>query len=250
MSAEAAPAEAGLAGTDRLILDQIDSTNAEALRRAADLHGPLWILARRQTGGRGRRGRAWIDPPGNFAATLVQRIDAPPAELALRSFVAALALHDALEALTGCGAALALKWPNDVLLNGGKLSGILLESGGQGVLAIGIGVNLRHAPPADAQAAFPPVSLRHETGHDISPEALLDHLAPAMSAWEQRLQIHGFAPLRTAFLSRAARLGQDITARVGAATESGRFVDIDATGALVLETGSGRRTIPAAEIHF
>jgi BirA family transcriptional regulator, biotin operon repressor / biotin---[acetyl-CoA-carboxylase] ligase len=244
------PLGAWPAGYDRVVLDAVDSTNAEALRRAPGLAGPVWILARRQTAGRGRRGRDWSDPPGNFAATLAVRLPDPPARLALRSFVAALALHDALQSLTDLGAALALKWPNDVLLNSGKLSGILLESGGQGVLALGIGVNLRHAPPADPAAAHPPVALRAETGFDIGPEALLDHLAPAYAVWEERMQIWGFAPLRQAFLSRAARLGDTITARTQTEAVTGRFETIDDTGALVLTTPQGLRTIPAADIYF
>lgn len=237
-------------GYGRLILDEVDSTNAEALRRAEGLTGPLWILARRQTAGRGRRGRAWGDPTGNFAATLAVRLDEPPARLALRSFTAALALHDALQALTGLGPALRLKWPNDVLLNGGKLSGILLESAGQGALALGIGVNLRQAPPADPEAAFPPVALRPETGFDLAPETLLAHLAPAYAGWEQRFQTWGFEPLRQAFLNHAARLGEVITARTLATTVTGRFETIDASGNLILSTPQGARTIPAADIYF
>lgn len=238
------------AGYDRLVLDRVDSTNAEALRRAPGLSAPLWILARSQTAGRGRRGRVWIDPPGNFAATLAVRLPDPPARLALRSFVAALALHEALAGLTGLGPALALKWPNDLLLNGGKLSGILLETAGQGVLAVGIGVNLRAAPPADPEAAHPPVALRSETGFDIAPEALLARLAPAYAHWEAQLQSWGFAPLRAAFLARAARLGETITARTRAETATGIFEGIDETGALVLATAGGRRTISAADVYF
>jgi BirA family transcriptional regulator, biotin operon repressor / biotin---[acetyl-CoA-carboxylase] ligase len=238
------------AGYDRLVLPTVDSTNAEALRRAPALAGPTWILGLRQTAGRGRRGRDWADPPGNFAATLALRHPDPPARLALRSFVAALALHDALESLTALGPALALKWPNDVLLNGGKLSGILLESGGEGVLAIGIGVNLRHAPPAAPDAAHPPVALRPEAGFDIPPEALLAHLAAAFAVWEGRLAAYGFAPLRTAFLSRVARLGQTITARTLTDTLAGTFETIDDTGALVLATPQGRRVLPAADLYF
>jgi BirA family transcriptional regulator, biotin operon repressor / biotin---[acetyl-CoA-carboxylase] ligase len=238
------------AGFDRVILESVDSTNAEALRRAPGLTAPVWILARHQTAGRGRRGRDWSDPPGNFAATLAIRLPDPPARLALRSFAGALALYDALQSLTGLGPALALKWPNDVLLNGGKLSGILLESAGQGVLAMGIGVNLRHAPPADPAAAHPPVALRAETGFDISPETLLAHLAPAYAVWEERLQTWGFAPLRQAFLARAARLGEVITARTLTDAVTGRFQTIDDTGALVLDTPQGPRSIPAADIYF
>ena len=173
-------AEAGWPGAyDRVVLSEVDRTNAEALRRLPDLRGPCWILALRQTAGRGRRGRAWADPAGNFSATLALRLDEPPARLALRSFIAALALHEALVGLTGLPQAFALKWPNDLLLNGGKLSGILLESAGGGQLALGIGVNLRSAPPAEPGAAFAPVSLRGETGLSVTPEALLDALAPA-----------------------------------------------------------------------
>src|SRR6187431_982931 len=115
------------AGVGREILETVDSTNAEALRRAeAGETGPLWLLARRQTAARGRRGRAWASPEGNFAASFLLR---PPGQPALRSFVAALGLHDAMVALTGRADLLALKWPNDVLLAGGKVAGILLETG-------------------------------------------------------------------------------------------------------------------------
>ena len=223
---------------------------AEALRRLPDLKGPTWILALRQTAGRGRRGRAWVDPAGNFAATLIQRLDEPPAQLALRSFVAALALHDALVALTGLEAGFALKWPNDVLLNGGKLSGILLESPGQGVLSLGIGVNLRASPAAEPGAAFPPVNLRTETGITLTPEALLDRMAPAYEQWEQRLRQYGFDPIRTAFLQRVTRLGQTLIARTMTEEVQGTFETIDASGALVLRTGEGPRTISAADIFF
>lgn len=234
----------------RILLPEVDSTNAEALRRLPALSGPAWIMALRQTAGRGRRGRAWADQPGNFAATLVLRLDEPPARLALRSFLAALALHDALAAVTGLAQGFALKWPNDVLLNEGKLSGILLESGPEGGLVIGIGVNLRAAPPADAEALFPPVSLRGETGLIVSPEALLDHLAPAYAAWEARFRTWGFGPVRTAFLERVARLGTPISARTMTETIGGRFDSIDDSGALVLDTAAGRRIIPAADIFF
>jgi BirA family transcriptional regulator, biotin operon repressor / biotin---[acetyl-CoA-carboxylase] ligase len=232
------------------VLDEVDSTNAEALRRAPSLAGPCWFLARRQTAGRGRLGRRWTDPSGNLAASLALPLDEPSARKALRSFVAALALHDALGALTGLSGAFALKWPNDVLLNGGKLSGILLETGGEGMLVVGIGVNLRSAPEPDAEALFPPVALRVATGFDIGAETLLDHLAPAFAHWENRLRSEGFAPLRAAFLDRAARLGERVQARTPAITHEGRFETIDTDGALVLATSKGRVTVPAADVFF
>ncbi|MGY6535978.1 MAG: biotin--[acetyl-CoA-carboxylase] ligase [Pararhodobacter sp.] len=237
-------------GVDRLVLERVDSTNAEALRRLPTLVRPVWILARQQTGGRGRRGRAWADPPGNFAATLAVRPGDAPARLAQRSFLAALALAEALEAVTGLAGVFALKWPNDVLLQGGKLSGILLESDGRGGLALGIGVNLRHGPPAEAGAGFAPVSLYQATGLAIAPEALLQALATRYAEWEGRFAAQGFAPVRAAFLSRVVRLGQPVVARGMHDEQAGIFETIDDSGALVLATPQGRRTIPAADIFF
>lgn len=238
------------------MLAETDSTNAEAERRAAAGGGPLWILAHRQTAARGRRGREWINPAGNFAATLLMRPAGKTAAVALRSFVAALALAEALEALTASGPAVTLKWPNDVLLNGGKVAGILLESAGAGGgvshLAIGFGVNLIAAPPAGAveAGALAPVSVLAETGVRVMPEALLAHLAPAFARLEDQFVRQGFAPIRTAWLARAARLGQRITARTTTETVSGRFETLAEDGALVLATPEGRRAIPAAEVFF
>ena len=172
------------------------------------------------------------------------------------SFVAALATAEALAGLLPPTVALALKWPNDVLLNGGKVAGILLESAGSGgavqALAVGIGVNLAEAPDAAAlePEALHPVSVRGETGIRISQDEMLDALAPAFAAWQAVLATQGFAPIRDAWLARAARIGEPLTARVGADRLSGRFEGIDETGALVLVTAAGRRVIPAADIHF
>lgn len=238
------------AGVGREIHAVLDSTNAEALRHAAaGDRGPAWILARHQTAARGRRGRPWASLPGNFAASLLMR-PAPP--LALRSFVAALGLFDAMVAVTGRPESLALKWPNDVLLAGGKVAGILLETGPAGTLAVGIGVNLAEAPdPGTLEpGATVPVSLRAATGIGLDPEDFLDLLAPALQAWEDRLATGGFAPLRTAWLARATRLGQEITARLPGRALTGRFETVDDTGALVLATSTGRVVLPAAEIHF
>jgi BirA family biotin operon repressor/biotin-[acetyl-CoA-carboxylase] ligase len=240
----------------RHVLAEVDSTNSEAARLAPRLTQPTWILARRQTAARGRRGRAWVAPEGNFFATLVMRPSGDPVAAAQRSFVAALALAEALGAAVGPGAALSLKWPNDVLLNGGKVAGILLESAGKGAgvshLAIGIGVNLIAAPPAEAvePGAARPVSVMGETGVRLAPETLLDLLAPAFARWEAQLSTWGFAPLRTAWLARAARLGQPITARTMTETIEGTFETIDEAGALVLRTAAGPRTIPAADVYF
>jgi BirA family biotin operon repressor/biotin-[acetyl-CoA-carboxylase] ligase len=243
------------AGYGREVHAELDSTNDEALRRAAAGEaGPLWLLARAQTAARGRRGRAWSTLPGNLAATLLMRPPGPPALAALRSFAAALALHDALVQATGRPQLFALKWPNDVLLAGAKLAGILLETGpgAAPALAIGFGVNLAAAPDAASlePGAVPPVSLRAATGVAMTPDEFLDLLAPAFAHWERRLSGEGFAPLRAAWLARAARLGEPVTARLPGRSVSGRFETIDPSGALVLATATGRVLLPAAELHF
>ncbi len=228
-------------------MDVCDSTNLEALRRTGEARGPFWVFTKRQYAGIGRRGRRWVDNPGNFAASVALRLSEPPARLALRGFVAALSLLEVLQELTGL-TTFRLKWPNDLLLNGGKLAGILLQTSADGWVVIGIGVNLHKAPGILPEASRRAVSLREETGFDISPERLLDWLAPAFSAWEARLQAEGFGALREAFLAHAEGLGERITVRVGNEVVSGRFETIDETGALVVNTGEKLRIFPAAEI--
>ncbi|MFE3837719.1 biotin--[acetyl-CoA-carboxylase] ligase [Pseudogemmobacter sonorensis] len=242
---------AALQAAARVHLAAVDSTNAECFRRAPGLRAPLWVLADEQTAGRGRRARAWASPRGNFYASLVQRLDDPPARLGLRSFTTALALYDAFAEVTGMTAPFALKWPNDVLLNGGKISGILLEAS-EGLLVIGIGVNLIGAPPPEAvePGAVAPVSLLAETGLRIAPARFLDALAPAVVRHEAVLRVEGFEPIRAAFLARAARLGERIRARTGRETREGIFETIDGDGNLILREGAERRAIPAADVFF
>lgn len=191
---------------------------------------------------------------GNFAATLLMRPKGPPGQVALRSFVAALALRECLVALTGHETAFALKWPNDVLLNGGKLAGILLESAGQGDgvshLAIGFGVNLCAVPNEVTTGEFRPVSLRAETGQDVTPEAFLEVLAPAYARFEAQFTTYGFEPIRQLWLTHAARLGEVITAKTARITRTGTFQTVDEQGALVLKDAHGSHSIPAAEIFF
>ena len=243
-------------GVGRRVLASVDSTMTEAARVARDVAGPTWILTHAQTAGHGRRGRAWASPPGNFMASLVLHPTEAPESVALRSFVAALALRDALADASGRSDGLSLKWPNDVLLNGGKVAGILLESIGSGAqvdhLIIGFGVNLVAAPTqADVEeGATPPVSLLSETGAQVTPEEFLDLLAPAYARHEAAFTTYGFGPIRTAWLAGAARLGEVITARTMRETMTGRFDTIDAGGNLVLHTANGQRAIPAAEIFF
>lgn len=243
-------------GVGRHVLASVDSTNAHALRLAPSLTGPAWFLGLQQTAGRGRRARPWASPRGNFHATLLMQPKEPAEQVALRSFAAALALRQALVALSGLPSAFALKWPNDVLLNGGKVAGILLESAGagQGVahLAIGVGVNLIGAPDQSQvePGALLPVSILGETGLRIEPETFLDTLAAAYARWEAVFVNDGFAPLRQEWLAHAARLGEPIRARTGVQTREGVFETIDRAGNLILRTNQGAVAIPAAEVFF
>ncbi|MBW7922763.1 MAG: biotin--[acetyl-CoA-carboxylase] ligase [Rubellimicrobium sp.] len=241
-------------GVHLVTLDEVDSTMAEAARRVPDLTGPTWITARRQSGGHGRQGRPWIMPEGNLAATLVFRPWATPHEAAKRSFLAACALHQAL-ALVAPGARLQLKWPNDVLLNGGKVAGILLESASSGPLvdwlAIGIGVNLAASPAvASTGGSAEPVNLRRETGVTVTPRDFLTLLADAYATQEAKLAAFGFARIREDWLAHAARLGDVIVARTARGEHVGVFETVDLDGNLCLATGEGMRIIPAADVYF
>lgn len=241
----------GTAGSSACeILEVVDSTNAEALRRAAaGTIGPLWLMARRQVAARGRRGRRWSMAPGNFAATLLFRPDRAPAQ---RSFVAALALFEALGQSTGRFGLFGLKWPNDVLLSHQKVAGILLEGAANGALAIGIGVNLAQAPdPAEIETgAVRPTCLASGAGVCPTPEEFLSLLMPAYADWEARYQREGFAPIREAWLARAVGIGGEIVARLPHRTLTGRFETVDADGSLVIVTREGREVLPAADVHF
>ncbi len=235
------------------MLDSVDSTMAEAARRAPLLDRPTWIMARRQTAARGRRGRPWVVPPGNLNATLIFKPEATAVEAAKRSFLAANALYQAL-AIYVPAEKLALKWPNDVLLSGGKVAGILLESSGQGPfvdwLSIGIGVNLRHTPQGVTDASFPPTSLMAAGGWEVAPQDFLAVLADAYATQEDKLRHFGFSRIRDDWLANAARLGDVITARTGREDVTGIFDSIDQDGNLVLITGTGPRAIPAADVFF
>ncbi len=236
-----------------MVLGSVDSTMAEAARRAGDIIKPTWIMARTQTAARGRRGRAWIVPPGNLSATLIFNPGCTAAEAAKRSFLAANALYQAL-AIYVPAEKLSLKWPNDVLLAGGKVAGILLESSGQGPfidwLSIGIGVNLKHTPEGVTDASFPPTSLMAAGGWEVDAEDFLATLADAYATQEDKLRHFGFTRIRDDWLANAARLGEVITARTGREDVTGIFDSIDQDGNLVLITGTGPRAIPAADVFF
>ncbi|MEM1275465.1 MAG: biotin--[acetyl-CoA-carboxylase] ligase [Pseudomonadota bacterium] len=240
-------------GYDRLVVDLARSTNAEAARLVSEgVRNPTWIMARRQIGGRGRQGRRWETSPGNLAATLLLFPNYGPREAGWRSFVAALAVADLFAALAVVD--VRMKWPNDVILRGGKGAGILLESAssstGLAWLAVGIGVNLASVPEEVEPGTLQPTSVVGVGGLRSTQEDALAILATAWDHWDQRLNEEGFEPIRSTWLSRAAKLGEQIEARLPDRTVTGVFEDVDDTGALVLRTSTGVERITAADVFF
>jgi BirA family biotin operon repressor/biotin-[acetyl-CoA-carboxylase] ligase len=234
-------------------LEEVDSTNAEARRRAeAGEHGPLWITARVQTAGRGRRGRGWETGAGNLAATLLVHTDKAPAEAAQISFVAALAVADLASAFVPASL-ISLKWPNDPLIAGRKAAGILVESGphptGGLWLAVGCGVNL--ATPPDA-AERPATALsQHMRAPPPKPLEALAVLAESFERWRDLWERLGFPPIAEAWTLKAHGLGEACTARLPAETIAGIAEGLDADGALRLRTASGIvRRITAGDVFF
>jgi len=244
---ELAPGAAA-AGVGLIACETVGSTNALALAHArGGERGPLWVTARVQTAGRGRRGRTWVSEPGNLYASLMLTDPAPPGRAAQLAFVAALAVADAIATTAPALAGeLAFKWPNDVLLGGAKVAGILIEAEGTSPLmaAIGIGVNCRHHPEA---AEFPATDLAAADAA-VSVEAVFMELSDAMVRRLREWQA-GFAPIRAAWLARAAGLGGEMRARLGTRELTGRFEGLDEDGRLRLRRADGTlETIAAGEV--
>lgn len=258
------------AGYRLAAFETIGSTNTEAMERArAGDPGDLWVVARAQTAGRGRRGRAWETPTGNLAASLLKIVDLDPLTAATLGFVAGLSLDEALRRVAptldarvlldgadGVGPSerdrLALKWPNDVLLGGAKLSGIMLEredlGGGRTALVIGIGVNVAYAPDG---LPYPATSLR-EAGLSVTADDVFAALAEAWTGIEGMWDGgRGFKDVRRAWLARAAGLGGRVAVRVGSEVVEGTFETLDDEGRLVVRAGDGTvKRITAGEVHF
>jgi len=238
------------AGYRRKDYAELDSTNEEARRLAEAGEGaPLWIMAARQTAGRGRRGRAWDTPAGNLAATLLLRLEAPQATTGQLSFAAALAAAEMVQHFAPA-AAVTVKWPNDVLAEGRKIGGILLEGGTAKSgrwLAIGIGINLAHHPEG---TAFPATALPQLGIAPPSCDAALTILAARFAHWYDAWMEEGFETLRAAWLKRASGLGAPITARLPHETRQGMFEGIDSSGALLLKEETGVHAIAAGEVFF
>lgn len=233
--------------------ETIDSTNAELKRHIERGKGDdrlvAWSLV--QTEGRGRRGRVWSGPSGNLMCSVLLWPQCGLAAASQLSFVAALAVFDLVRASLPADRRISLKWPNDVLVEGKKISGILLEAGGwmpgaAGWIVVGTGVNLCHHP---LDTEWPATDIRAEGGEAPGPARALEGFCAAFEAWRVRWASEGFEPIRRRWLDHAHRLGEEVVARMEREAVRGRFMGIDPDGSLVLETDDGaERRISAADI--
>lgn len=235
-------------------LAEVDSTNEEARRLAADkVTAPHWIVADVQTAGRGRRGRAWSSPSGNLMTTLyLPSLNVRANQAGQLAFVAGLALESTVRHFIGDNAHVSLKWPNDVLIDGKKASGILLESAMQqnkvGWLAIGLGLNLATHPD---DTPYPATNM---SAHGIAAPGnleVLEIVAAAFDSLYRQWQMGGFAPVLEAWRMVAHGLGGPMVARLENQTIEGIFLDINEDGALLLKDAAGEtHIIEAGDVFF
>ncbi|GAA0771328.1 biotin--[acetyl-CoA-carboxylase] ligase [Roseibium denhamense] len=232
---------------------EVGSSNTLAFDRArAGDAGRLWIRADIQTAGRGRRGRDWDSPNGNLFASLLLINPEPRDRIGELPLLAAVALAEAVDKAAGTLQLVGLKWPNDLLVEGAKLSGILLEAEtlGDGRLAVvlGIGVNCMSHPPLSMYQATDLRSLGFPVAADRLFECLTESVARHLAAWQGP---GGFEPVRRAWLKRAAHIGKEITVRTGHEEVTGIFTDLDTRGHLVLKLDDGRvQTIYAGDVFL
>lgn len=234
-----------------LRIERIGSTSDEARRLALGgaPEGTL-VWAGEQTDGRGRRGRSWNSPPGNLYLSLVLRPGCTATAAAELGFIAAVATGEACRQFLPPAVGLSLKWPNDVLIEGGKTAGILLETqtAAETRLAwvvLGIGVNLVSHPEG---TEYPATSLQAAGAGRVTPAVALEALAARFLLWYERWRAEGFAPVRAAWLLRADRLGSEIRVRLPRRELTGRFLGIDEAGGLLLDHVEGCQRIAAAEV--
>lgn len=224
--------------------DQIGSTNDEARRLATEgaPHGTV-VHADEQTAGRGRLAHTWFSPPGNLYLSVLLRTGQPAARTAELSFLTALAVADTVEALMPRQTRAMLKWPNDVLVNGAKIAGILVEQADQATI-VGIGLNVLQAPSNAAYKTTTIVANGGIASVDGARDIVLDRLGHHLAVW----RADGFASVRNQWLERSYPVGAAIRANAGGQPITGHFAGLDLDGALLLDTPQGRQRIVAGDV--
>jgi len=225
---------------------------ARALAEAGAGEGTV-VWALRQTAGRGRQGRRWVSPAGNCYSTIVLRPACAAAEAARLSFLVSIAVAEAVTLAVDPGrqVRVACKWPNDVLADGRKIAGILLESrGGQGAavdwLLAGVGINVAAFP---ADTPYPACAVR-ELGGAVDAGGMLELYLGRLAAWLEVWRREGFAPVRRAWLERAWGLGDRIEVRLANGELRGIFEGLDESGALILGLDEGgQRHVTAGDVY-
>ena len=234
-----------------IALEAVDSTNSEAERRIADgsIDGWTLITATEQLAGRGRLARGWVSPPGNFYGSFVIPRDhrSEWRRPWLAGFAAALALAGVIEQVTGKAEEVRIKWPNDVLVNGAKVSGILAEAGTAApFIIIGIGVNLVSHP---CNSLYPTTHLSAHGAPDVTPPDFANLLAPALMAMIERWLEHGFGAIRPAYVARSHHPGEWMRIRANSDHPvSGTFIAIDEDGCLSLSVDGQTRRLAAGDV--
>ena len=226
--------------------DRIGSTNDEAVRLAKEgaSHGTV-VHADEQTVGRGRLSRKWQSPPGNLYVSIILRLGLPAARTMEVSFIAALAVADAIETMLPRQERAALKWPNDVLVRDGKISGILLEQAGD-ALILGVGINVLQPPGGVSYNVSTIVGCGGLGTVDGMRSALLTALANWLDIWQH----DGFAAVRSAWLARAHPPGTTLRVVIGDRTVEGGFAGLAPDGALLLDTAEGRKRYVAGDVSL
>jgi BirA family transcriptional regulator, biotin operon repressor / biotin---[acetyl-CoA-carboxylase] ligase len=235
----------------KLPMTESTSEDAKRLARSGAAEGTL-IWALEQSSGHGRLGRAWISPPGNLYFSVLLRPDRPAYEALQVTFVAAVALADAIATMLELPRTLTCKWPNDLLIRGRKVSGILLEStaddqGRVDSLVVGIGVNVTSFPP-DHLVQYPATSLHAQGAQGETAQSVLEKVSTTFLGRYEQWRRYGFNPIRAAWLERAEKLHQPIEVRLDDETVRGVFADLHASGALVLRQGDQQRLILAGDV--
>ena len=235
----------------RLKIHEVLPSTSDLCRTLAAAGEPegLAVLARRQTQGRGSRGRNWESPVGNFFFSVLLRPRERARDAGQWSLLAGVALADALGPLLPDPSRLRLKWPNDILLDGRKLAGVLVDSaagadGGVEWLVVGLGVNLAVAPSVPGRAV---VALA-EVAPPPVPEAFAGAVLDSLAHWGRVRSADGFAPIRAAWLARAPSLGSHVTLRVGEQRIAGGFAGLADDGSLLLDNGNRVHAFSTGEV--